>query len=249
VRLLVLIGALLLAACQQPPADHPVTSAVSPVTQLQAEGAALMARGDHAGAVEKFRQAIDLEPNRVPLHFALGTAYSFLDRRPEGIAQFRWVMAHADAESTEHQEARRWLLRVGALVDAPTVARGADASASEAARKVDPAAQGSVAGETRWPGVTPAEAPIPIRISLAGNDDATKHVGQRRNISLGERFEFKDVPEGLYRLVGIFDDKIIWEQSVTVKGGKQTDIALDQSASAVPPATFPLPVRVPAASR
>jgi hypothetical protein len=114
---------------------------------------------------------------------------------------------------------------------------------------VDPTAQGSVAGETRWTGVTPAENPIPIRMSLVGDDDATKHVGQRRDFALGERFEFKDVPEGRYRLVGIFDDKIIWEQGVTVKGGKQTDVALDQSASTVPPATFPIPPRAPTSSR
>jgi hypothetical protein len=243
-RLLLLTAAILIAACQQPPTSAPVTSSVSPVAQLRAEGDALMARGDHAGAVEKFRQAIDLEPSSVPLRFALGTAYSFLDRRLEGISQFRWVMANADAESVEYREARRWLLRVGALVETPAVARGPEAP-SETTKKVDPASQGSVVGETRWPGVTPTENPIPIRVSLAGNDDATKHVGQRRNISLGERFEFKDVPEGQYRVVGVFDDTIIWDQSVSVKGGKQTDVALDQGGSSVPPTTFPLPVRPP----
>ena len=243
-RILLLAAALLLAACQQPPAYQPVTSAVSPAAQLHAEGMALMARGDHPGAVEKFRQAIDLEPDRVSFHFALGTAYSFLDRRPEGIAQFRWVMANADAESAEYQEARRWLLRVGALVESAAVARGPEA-ASETSKTVDPAAQGSVAGETRWSGVTPEQSAIPIRVSLVGSEEDTKHVGQRRNISLGERFEFKDVPQGQYRLVGIFDDKIIWDQSVTVKGGKQTDVALDQGGSSVPPTTFPLPARAP----
>lgn len=239
-RLLLLAAGLLLAACQQPPAYQPVTSAVSPVAQLRAEGDALMARGDHGGAVEKFRQAIDLEPTSVPLRFALGTAYSFLDRRLESIAQFRWVMANAAAESTEYQEARRWLLRVGALVEAPAVARGFEA-ASETPKKADPAAQGSVTGQTQWPGVSPTENQVPIKVSLVGTDDGTRQVGLRRDLSLGERFEFKDVPEGQYRIVGIFDDRIVWDQSIAVKGGKQTDVALTQAASSVPANTFPLP--------
>jgi len=241
VRILLLAAAVLLAACQQPPAPLPVTSGVSPVAQLRAEGDALMARGDYAAAVEKFRQATDLEPNSVPLRFALGIAYSFLERRPEAIAQLRWVVANASGESTEYQEARRWLLRVGALVESPAVAGRSDVAASDAAGKK--AEQGSVAGQTQWPGVSPAEHGVPIRISLAGAEDATRQVGMRRDVSLGERFEFKDVPEGQYRLVGVFDDRIIWDQRITVKGGKQTDVALTQGASSVPRDTFPLPAQ------
>lgn len=242
-RPLLLIAVALLAACQQPPAlQAPVTSGVSPAAQLRGEGDALMAGGNYAGAVEKFRQAIDLEPSSVPLRFALGTAYSFLEKRPEAIAQFRWVMANAARDSVEYQDARRWLTRVGALVEEPAAA-GRSATASAEDKKVDPAAQGSVAGETRWSGVSPAKDPIPIRISLAGSEEGTRHVGLRRDVSLGERFEFKNVPEGQYRLVGIFDDQIVWDRSVTVKGGKQTDIALDQGASSVPASTFPLPAQ------
>jgi hypothetical protein len=58
---------------------------------------------------------------------------------------------------------------------------------------------------------------------------------------MGQRFEFKGVPEGKYRLVGVFDDRIIWDRDITVQGGKQTDVALDQGASSVPVSTFPLP--------
>lgn len=238
-RALLFVAALLPAACQQPPAYQVPAAAPAPLAeQLRREGDALMARGEHAGAVEKFRQAVDLEPASVPFRFALGTAYSFLDRRPEVIAQFRWVVATAARESREYQEARAWLLRVGALPPERSTAAAAG-SAEEAAKKIDPAAQGSVAGETRWPGVEAGQAPIPLRISLVGSDEGTRHVGLRRNVSMGERFEFKDVPEGQYRLVGIFDDKIIWDRNISVKGGKQTDVALDQGASSVPPGTFP----------
>jgi hypothetical protein len=66
-------------------------------------------------------------------------------------------------------------------------------------------------------------------------------VRQRAQLQLGERFDFKDVPEGQYRLIGAFADKILWDQSVTVKSGKQTDVALSQATSSVPANTFPLP--------
>lgn len=184
-----LLGAVLfLSACQQPPAfQPPITSGLDPAAQMQAEGEALMAAGDYAGAVEKFRQAIDLETNSVPLRFALGTAYSFLDRRSEAIAQFRWVVANAASDSTEHQEARYWLVRVGALEDAPAAVAKTDGSA-EAAQKPDPASQGTVSGQTEWPGVTPAEHRIRLRISMLGTEDTTRAVQRRAEILLGEKF-------------------------------------------------------------
>jgi len=240
VRLRLLAAALLLTACQQSPAlPAPAATGVSPAEQLRAEGDVFMAGGNYAGALEKFRQAIDLEPTSVPLRFVLGTAYSFLDRRPEAIAQFRWVMANAPAGSTELEESRRWLARVGALVEVAEAGRS-DVAAEAATKKADPASQGSVSGQTQWSGVNPAEQRVPIKVSLIGGDEATRQVGLRRDISLGERFEFKDVPEGQYRLVGVFDDRIIWDQRITVKGGKQTDIALNQGVSSVPADTIPL---------
>ena len=241
--LLLLVAALLLAACQQPPARQvPATSAVSPAEQMLTEGGALMAQGNYVTAVEKLRQAADLDPGSVAVRFALGTAYSFLEKRPEAIAQFRWVMSNARVESTERDEARRWLIRAGALVE-PSSAPGKPdmASSDTAAKKVDPAAQGSISGQTQWTGVIPAEHKVPVRIAIVGSEDATRELRQRTQVYLGERFEFKDVPEGQYRLIGAFADKLLWDQSVTVKGGKQTDVALSQATSSVPAKTFPLP--------
>jgi hypothetical protein len=178
----------------------------------------------------------------VAVRFALGTAYSFLEKRPEAITQFRWVMANARVESNERDEARRWLMRVGALVEPPPAPGKPDmASSDTAAKKVDPAAQGSISGQTQWTGVTPAEHKVPVRIAIVGSEDATRELRQRTQVYLGERFEFKDVPEGQYRLIGAFADKLLWDQSVTVKGGKQTDVALSQATSSVPAKTFPLP--------
>ena len=238
-RCLLLLAALLLAACQQPPAmQASVTSAISPAAQLRAEGDTLMALGNYAGAVEKYRQAIEFDSGSVPVRFALGTAYSFLDRRTEAIAQFRWVMANAAAGSTEYEESRRWLVRVGALVESPILPVKSDRAMGEI-KTTDPATHGAIAGQTRWPGVTPAEHKIQLRVSMLGTEDETRGVQRRTELLLGEAFEFKEVPEGQYRVVGIYDDRIIWDQRVTVKGGKQTDLAWGQADSSVPANTFP----------
>jgi tetratricopeptide (TPR) repeat protein len=213
---------------------------------MRAEGDALMAGGQYAAAVEKFRQAIDLEPSSVPLRFALGTAYSFLDRRSDAIAQFRWVVANGSADSTEYQEARRWLVRIGAMEEPrPAVAK---TDKADAAPKVDPASLGTIVGQTEWPGVTPAEHRIQLRISMLGIEDSTRPVQRRADILMGDKFEFKDIPEGQYRLLGIYDDKIVWEQRFAVRAGKQTDLTLNQAASSVPVNTFPPPSRRSASS-
>ena len=87
--------ALLLAACQAGPAPRaPKAAALSPVERLRAEGEAFLAKADYADAIEKYRQAADLDPTAVAPRFGLGTAYSFLDKRPEAIVQFRKVLEH-----------------------------------------------------------------------------------------------------------------------------------------------------------
>jgi tetratricopeptide repeat protein len=238
-RRLVLVVALLLAGCQQMPAlQDATTSAVSPAVQLRAEGDAFMASGNYAGAVEKFRQAVDLDPASVTLRFALGSAYSFLDRRLEAISQFRWVMANSVVGTTEHDESRRWLIRVGALADVVAPGAKAQSSPGENANK-DPSAQGSIGGQTQWSGVTPAEHRISLRVSMLGTEDRTRGVQARTELLLGEAFEFKDIPEGQYRVVGIADERMVWDQNVTVMGGKRTDLAWSQAESSLPKTAFP----------
>jgi hypothetical protein len=64
-------------------------------------------------------------------------------------------------------------------------------------------------------------------------------VQRRTEVLLGEPFEFKDIPEGQYRVVGICEDHMVWDQSVTVQGGKRTDLAWAQADSSLPRTTFP----------
>jgi len=223
-------------------------SDVSPAGQLRGEGDTFMAKGDHAKAVDRYRQAADLEPSSVSLRFALGTAYSFLDKRPEAIAQFRWVVANGSAGSAEYDEARRWLVRVGAFVEPVRTGGGSEASSDPSAKgspeisakKVDPSATGWISGKTEWPHLSPAQHPVKVNVILVGDEDATRDVKRRAGIALGDAYEFKDVPQGRYRLVATYlEDTILWDQQVAVQAGKPTDLVLSRSGSRLPGQEFP----------
>jgi tetratricopeptide (TPR) repeat protein len=234
VRRLLIGVALLLAACQQGPAAQvPKINALSAVEQRRAEGDAFLAKADYVNAIEKYRQAADLDPAAIAPRFALGTAYSLLDKRPETIAQFRWVLDHAASSSTEYQDAQRWLSRVGA-VTAPTAV--AD---SYPAVTADPSTgRGRLVGRTEWPGLTPQTPRITGMLSLIGDEPATQDVKRSREFGLGDEYGFRDVPAGRYRLVAVIDETTIWDEKVAVDAGKDTALTLSQSSSPVPAGTF-----------
>jgi hypothetical protein len=198
------------------------------------EGDALVAKGAYVDAIEKYRQATDLDPAAVGPRFGLGTAYSFLEKRPEAILQLRWVLSHADAASSEYREARRWLTRVGALVE-PTVA---DAGQKGDPRPVDPSTVGRLVGKTEWPGITPQRRLITGTLSLVGDEPVTQDIKRSRAFRLGDGYEFKDVPAGRYRVVAVIDETTVWDEKVTVETGKDTSLTLSQSTSPVPAGKF-----------
>ncbi|HET8530408.1 MAG TPA: tetratricopeptide repeat protein, partial [Methylomirabilota bacterium] len=209
--------------------------------QLKVEGDALVAKGAYVDAIEKYRQATDLDPAAVGPRFGLGTAYSFLEKRPEAILQFRWVLSHADAASSEYREARRWLTRVGALVE-PTVAA---AGQNGETRPVDPSTVGRLVGKTEWPGITPQRRLITGTLSLVGDEPVTQDVRRSRAFRLGDGYEFKDVPAGRYRVVAVIDETTVWDEKVTVETGKDTSLTLSQSTSPVPAGKFAPPAEKP----
>jgi hypothetical protein len=232
-----LLAALLLTACQQAPVSRPPAAASAAGLAL-AEGDQFMARGDYAAALEKYRQAVDLEPDAVRPHFALGTAYSFLERRPEAIAQFTWVLSHADSGATEYREAYRWLARVGAL---PASATAEATPAVTPTSPADPATLGRVVGRTEWPGVTPQKRLVTGQISLIGDEPVTHGVNRARPFRLGDAYEFRDVPAGRYRVVAVIDETMVWEEKVTVEAARDTSLVLRQSGSSVPVEKFAPP--------
>jgi tetratricopeptide (TPR) repeat protein len=226
-----LAAALVLASCQQAPGPGaPAAAAPSPTQRLEAEGNALLAAGRYADAIDKYREAADLDPAAIGPRFGLGSAYSFLDKRAEAIAQFRWVRDRANPASTEYQEARRWLERVGALTAPATVA---EASASEPARAADPTL-GHLVGKTQWPEVTPHRHLITGSLALSGDEPVTQDVKRTRAFRLGDVYEFKDVPPGRYRVVATIDGTTVWDEKVAVEAGKDTTLDLLQATSPVP---------------
>jgi hypothetical protein len=239
-RVLVLAAALVVAACQQAPMSQaPGPRPLSPAEQLKAEGDALVAKADYMNAVEKYRQAADLDPATIGPRFGLGSAYSFLEKRPEAIVQFRWVLGRADAASTEYQEAHRWLARVGAL---PIPVAAARTARQDQALSVDPSTLGRLVVKTEWPEVTPDRYLIEGSLSLIGDEPVTHDVKSTRDFYLGGGYPFKDVPAGRYRVVAVIDEATVWDEKVTVEAGKDTNLTLTASTSPVPVAKFsPIP--------
>lgn len=235
-RALVLAAALLLAACQQAPVASSAVAG-SPASRALAEGDLLMAKGDYAAAAAEYRRAADLDPDGVRPRFALGTAYSFLDRRPEAIAQFRWVLVRADASSTEYQEAHRWLARVGAL----PVSVAAEATQPKSPFPPDPSSLGRLVGKTEWPGVAPHKHLVSGQLTLIGDEPVTQDVKRTRAFRLGDGYEFRDIPAGRYRLVAVIDEVTVWDEKVTVGAANDTNFMLSQSSSSVPVEKFAPP--------
>jgi len=244
--LLVLAAVMtLLTACQQPPASHPsVSKAASPAEQLKSEGDAFMAKADYVSAIEKYRQAADLDPTAIGPRFGLGTANSFLEKRPEAVMQFRWVLARADTGSIEYQEAHRWLVRVGAL---PAPAASVDAGQLSQPRPADASSIGRLVGRTEWPEVTPQRRLITGTLSLVGDEPFTQDVKRSRAFRLGDVYEFKDVPSGRYRVVAVIGDTTVWDEKISVEAGKDTSLTLAQATSPVPASKFAPPPALPAA--
>ena len=238
---------LLLTSCQQAPGSRaPAAKAASPAEQLVSEGHSFMAKGDYANAIERYRQAADLEPAAIPPRFALGTAYSFHEKRAEAIVQFRWVLTSADAASTEYQEAHRWLARVGAL---PAPAAVADEGRRNVAATPDPSSTGRLVGRTEWGELNPKNQLVTGNLSLIGDEPVTHDVKRTRAFRLGDGYEFKDVPAGRYRIVAVIDETTVWDEKVTVEAGKDTSFPLRQSTSPVPAGRFaPAPATTNAAA-
>jgi hypothetical protein len=91
--------------------------------------------------------------------------------------------------------------------------------------------------------VNPRAWLIKVRVTLSGDDQATRPVNVSRPFRLGERYEFRDLTPGKYRLVAKAEDGApaveLWNQEVMIEAGKTTQLALSSANSKVSPAQFP----------
>ena len=207
-----------------------------PVPSLVQQASDLAALGDYERAAEKYRAAVEREPDDVSLRFALGTALSHVGRQEETAEQFRWVVMRGDPGSAEVQTARRWLVRAGVLAE-PV----AFASSTTTVAGAVPA--GKVKGKTEWKGAEPQSGSGRVNIALRGEEESNKDVVLDTSVTLGEPYEFDQVPPGTYRLTARVSETQAREHKITVEPGGETVFDLTSVSGAAPPDEPPGPAR------
>lgn len=234
----------LVVGCQQAPAPQRPAEAphVPPVAVARGEADQLMERGEYAKAATKYQEAAALEPENMALRFALGTAYSHLGRRAEAAEQFHFAVKQGDPTADYYRDARQWLVSAGLLSDGRVASAAAETAVQSQAQSPT---KGKVGGTLEWPGVNSRERLIKVRMTLTGDDAATKSVNLSRPFRLGERYEFRDLEPGKYRLVAKAEDGApaveLWNQQVTIEAGQTNQLPLGAANSKVSPDQFPGP--------
>src|SRR5262245_25232925 len=166
---LVLLGLALASGCSRPSATP--APAASVVGTPREQGDMLARSGDHAGAVAKYREALQATPNDVRLRFALGSALSQLDRRAEATEQFRWVVEHGAPGQEEVALARQWLASAAEQGSGEgSSSTRKDVTMSSAPAAGQPAGVGSIKGKTGWPRVKPGSQPVALELRVNGAD-------------------------------------------------------------------------------
>ena len=235
---LVLLGLALASGCSRTPATP--APAASVVGTPREQGDLLAGSGDHAGAVAKYREALQATPNDVRLRFALGSALAQLDRRAEAAEQFRWVVEHGAAGQEEVALAREWLAAASENPGSSssrqdvTISPASGAEGSPASSGV-----GSIKGKTSWPSVNADTQPVALELRFNGDDAATAGKNFRLHIGLGRPYAMADLPAGAYRVVGRSAGVKLWEQRVVVSAGSETALDLTEANSAITPKDFP----------
>ena len=246
-----LLGILAVAGlalgCNSRPAAVSTGSAPVSSPATREEAAALAARGDHAAAAERYRELVQRYPDDVLLHYAYGSVLSHLDRRPDAIAEFTWVVANGRPSLAEVVSARQWLLEAGALVsDSGKPADSAGPRSTAAAPNTPPPSGAALPspllrGQTSWPGVDPEVRRVKLEIRLIGEDDGNRSVNLPVRVYLGKPYKAAGIPSGAYHLVVKSGSVQLWDKHLVLEPGKETVVDLGPESSSVSPGEFPPP--------
>jgi hypothetical protein len=224
-----------LAACQGAPAPR---SADKDAGTLAAEA---LERGEYEQAAGLYRTALGDDPESLPLHYGLGVATSYLDRRPETVREFSWVLEHGDGDSSEARTAQAWLLSVGALprpAPTPSTAPAEEAQEEKAKPEEQKPLLASVQGRVLFGEGGAGAGPVKgMRLFLS---DYPKRVLRRRILTDEEgRFRFANVPPGTYKLTDRVAGPPRWRLRAELKPGQEITLDLDPSNSTLARDDFP----------
>ena len=227
----VLIGLLaLLAGCQSP--SRPVQS--SAPEDGAATAARALAGGRYADAVELYRQALPDAPGKGGLHYGLGVASSYLDRRDDAVREFRWVVQYGPQTAPEVVAARQWLIKAGAL---PSTSLHMPAPS----RSGEERQAGNASLEGRAIFAEAGQAPKPmarLQLFLVPESPTQKERYHLRTDEEG-KFKFPDVIPGPYKLIDRVAGQPIWRLRVEFKPSETKVLELTQSNSLAVQDDFP----------
>ena len=226
--------ALLLVGCDSGPSQvaTPAPPAAPPAGNPREDAAAMAARGDYAGAEQKYREGLTQQPADFDLHYGLAAVLSQLNRRAEAIEEFTWVVKNGSPGRAEVDSARRWLAEAEAVEAA--AAGGAKGPTTPSLRG-EPGTTGTVSGKLTWPGL-PEGKNFAIRIMVEREGtNARKFVTTKLNGA----YTIDDLPAGNYTITGLAGNTRLWSNlPVSVTAGQQTNLDLSPSNAIVSPAEF-----------
>jgi len=227
----VLMGLLvLLVGCQSP--SRPVQS--SAPEDGAAKAARALAGGRYADALELYRQALADAPGKVALHYGLGVASSYLDRRDDAVREFRWVVQYGPPTAPEVAAARQWLVRAGAL---PSASLHTPAPS----RSTEERQAGNASLEGRAIFAEAGQAPKPmarLQLFLVPESPTQKERYHLRTDQEGN-FKFPDVVPGRYKLIDRVAGQPIWRLRVEFKPSETKVLELTPANSLAMQDDFP----------
>ena len=226
---------LVLFGCQGSPAPgRPavVAAAARSAEELAAEA---LGRGDYAEAAELYQKAVAQSPERLPPHYGLGVASTYLDRRADVIREFTWVVEHGDRASDEVRAARAWLRQAGAL---PPESTEATPVAPEETKGDQPRATAALHGRMTF-GTGPGDVAPLARALLFLHDYPNRVVYLRIRTDEQGNFTFPKVPPGTYMLTDRAAGPPRWRLRVELKAGADVTLNLDPSNSTASRDDFP----------